>query len=57
MKKKIPIRTFLNHPAATPETEVFFSMALGHFKGFTVVTRIQNNRMKSLYTTWSWDVT
>ena len=25
--KKVAIRTFLNHPAATPETEVFFSMA------------------------------
>ena len=24
-EKKVPIRTFLNHPAATPETEVFFS--------------------------------
>ena len=22
-KKEVPIRTFLNHPAATPETEVF----------------------------------
>ena len=27
MKKKVLIRTFLNHPAATPETEVLFSMA------------------------------
>ena len=27
MKKKVPIRTLFNHPAATPETEVFFSMA------------------------------
>ena len=26
-EKKVPIRTFLNHPAATPETKVFFSMA------------------------------
>ena len=26
-EKKVPIRTFFNHPAATPETEVFFSMA------------------------------
>ena len=31
MKKKVPIRTFLNHPAATPETEVFFSMALVYY--------------------------
>ena len=28
MTKKVTIRTFINHPAATPETEVFFSMAL-----------------------------
>ena len=26
-EKKVAIRTFINHPAATPETEVFFSMA------------------------------
>ena len=24
MKKKVPIRTFFNHPAATPETDGFF---------------------------------
>ena len=28
-EKKVPSRPFLTHPAAGPETEVFFSLALG----------------------------